>query len=100
MLTLLNRLNPMTGRPVLQLDPEQCQPLISTLSGRWFYPVIHGRVSKEIPKKPNHPYEDLGDAFCYFVGGITPQPVIDERPLVVETEFSLDSLGGLIRGPW
>lgn len=72
MLAVLNRLNPLTGRPVLQVCPEGCQPLISALSGRWHYPVTGGVVSRELPAK-THPASDLGDAFCYFIGGIAPR---------------------------
>ncbi len=85
-LTLLNRLNPLTGRPVLQLDPEGCRLLISALSGRWHYPMLQGRVSRELPAK-THPWSDLGDAFAYMVGGITPQPVVETKPIEVITEF-------------
>ena len=35
----------------------------------------------------NHPWSDLGDAFAYMVGGITPQPVVETKPLTVITDF-------------
>ncbi len=73
MLTLFTRLNPLTGRPVLQLCPEGCRLLIAALSGRWHYPTVNGQVSRELPAK-NHPWSDLGDAFCYAIGGLAPSP--------------------------
>lgn len=91
LLSLLARLNPHTGRARLQLDPEGCRLLISALSGRWIYPTIHGRVSRDLPLK-NHPFSDLGDALCYFVGGVAPAPVFDDKAITVETDFSLDGL--------
>ncbi len=52
----------------------------------WHYPTVHGQVSRELPMK-NHPWSDLGDAFAYMVGGITPQPVVETKPLTVITDF-------------
>ncbi len=71
LLSLLTRLNPGTGKPVLQICPEGCQPLISALSGRWHYPLVNGQLSRELPEK-NHPWSDLGDALCYAVAGLAP----------------------------
>jgi hypothetical protein len=71
MLAVLNRLNPATGRPVLQLDPVEAALLDRALSGRFHYPVVRGQVSRDLPDK-THPWSDIGDAFCYFIGGIAP----------------------------
>jgi hypothetical protein len=86
MLALFNRLNPITGRAMLQLDPEDCRPLIAALNGKWHYPTIGGVVSRELPAK-THPASDLGDAFAYFVGGALPEPVLETKPIEVVTEF-------------
>lgn len=74
------RLNPMLalfnlmadGRPILEIDAS-CRGLITALNGGWYYPKdAAGRVSRDLPKKPNHPHEDYGDAFCYLVAGLAP----------------------------
>jgi hypothetical protein len=69
---LLGEFNGYAGRPRLQIDPVDGAPLIRACRGAWYFPTINGRVSRDLPKKPNHPFEDLGDSLCYFVGGIAP----------------------------
>ncbi len=88
MLTLFNRLNPVTGRTVLRLDPEGCRLLIQALNGRWHYPMLQGKVSRELPAK-THPWSDLGDSFAYFVGGVAPGPVMEVKPIRVESDFDV-----------
>lgn len=91
LLSLLARLNPMTGRARLQLDADGCRLLISALNSRWHYKTINGQVSKDLPVK-DHPASDLGDGLCYCVGGIAPEPLVNTGPIVVETEFSLEPM--------
>lgn len=86
LLSLLMRLNPMTGRARLQLDADGCRLLISALNGKWHYRTVNGVVSRDLPVK-DHPASDLGDALCYFVGGIAPEPIVNTDPIKVESEF-------------
>jgi hypothetical protein len=61
-----------------QLDPEYCQDLASALAGRWYYAKSHaGDLRSDKPKKPNHPYEDLGDALIYCLCRISGASMID-----------------------
>lgn len=79
------------GQVSLQVDPVDGATLAKALSGRWHYPMNRqGQVSRDLPKKPNHPWEDLGDAFIYWLWGLTSdtQP---PGPLKVETQFSLEA---------
>jgi hypothetical protein len=70
------------GGPALQIDPGEDTVLLrKALGSRWHYPVTRGgTVIRDLPAKPNHPWEDLGDAFCYFVGGLAPSRPESERP--------------------
>ncbi len=83
LLALLNR--NVNGLPALQIDPVEGLPLIRSLRGRWYYPQDRiGNVQKDIPKKPNHPWEDLGDALLYMLGRIGK--VKPKRPVPVMPE--------------
>ncbi len=88
LLTLFTQLNPITHRPVFQIDPEGegNALMISALRGRWFYPKIQGVVSRELPAK-THPASDIGDALCYLVGGATPEPAPSTGEIKVEMDF-------------
>ena len=71
MLALFNRA--LAGEPTLQIDPVDGRSLIQALNGRWHYAQNRlGEVSRDLPVK-NHPWSDIGDAFCYFIGRITPE---------------------------
>jgi hypothetical protein len=69
---LLAQFNGYTGRPTLQIDALAGAPLIRACRGAAYYPMVNGKVSRDLMKKPNHPHEDCIDSFCYFVGGIAP----------------------------
>ena len=79
------------GQVSLQCDPVDALPLIRALSGRWFYPQDRQeQIRRETPKKPNHPWEDYGDAFIYWLWGLTSE-MGPRRPVQVETQFTIGS---------
>ena len=87
LLSMLNRM--IRGMAALQINPK-CVDLLKALEGRWYYPQDKlGRVSKDLPKKPNHPWEDYGDATIEMLervpsvvlgtqGQKVPEPVIGD----------------------
>jgi len=71
LLALLGKNNPHTGRPILQIDPEDAMLLDRALAGRWHYPLVRGQVSREAPVK-NHPWSDIADSATYVIAGVAP----------------------------
>jgi|RhiMethySRZTD1v2_1073278.scaffolds.fasta_scaffold19254_8 hypothetical protein len=73
---LLAALNMGNGRGgmALRIDPGEDTALLrQALGSRWHYSVTRsGTVIRDLPAKPNHPFEDLGDALCYVIGGMAP----------------------------
>lgn len=72
------RLNPLLAvlrsrDPQLEVDPVDGAGLVKALNGGWYYPTgSDGKVSRDKPKKPNHPHEDHGDGLCYLLSGMAP----------------------------
>lgn len=78
----------LAGLPVLQIDPGPDTDLLrKALGGRWYYRQnAAGEVMRDLPHKPNHPWEDLGNTFCYLIGGVAPvRVVMTAREVKVET---------------
>lgn len=92
LITGLNR-HSAPGKPALVIDPVDGRPLAQALSGRWYYAQDrNGSIMRDIPKKPNHPWEDLGDAFVNFLCAVMPETrMIDsfKKPIRVETGSSV-----------
>lgn len=65
---------------MLEVDPIDASGLVKALNGGWYYPTgSDGRVSRDKPKKPNHPHEDHGDALCYLLSGMAPLKIEVKR---------------------
>lgn len=85
LITALNK-HSGPGDVALSIDPVEAKPLIQALTGRWYYPQNRlGGVSKDKPMKPNHPWEDLGDAFCYFLCGVMPELMLARNNYHIRT---------------
>jgi hypothetical protein len=74
LLDLLNQGNGRGGMAV-QIDPGPDTALLRrAFAGEAYYRLTHaGTVARDNQEKPNHPWEDLIDAACYFAGGVAPQ---------------------------
>jgi hypothetical protein len=71
------------GEMALQIDPTEDTALLRrALAHEWYFAMTRaGQVVRDLPMKPNHPWEDLGDAFCYFSAGVAPsRPASARRP--------------------
>jgi hypothetical protein len=81
------------GQVSLQVDPVDGRPLVRACSGQWYYPVDRGgHVQRDGPKKPNHPWEDLGDALIYWLWALTSEAG-PPAPLKVESIFDTGFVG-------
>ena len=90
MLALFNRA--IGGMPTLRINKRGASQLIKALDGRWYYPQDRvGNISRDLPKKPNHPWEDYGDSFCYLVSRMTPTAI--KRPQKYEPVIGDETVG-------
>lgn len=60
------------GKPGIVIH-RRCANLIAALNGKWHYRALQKAVQGEVvhseaPEK-NHPYSDVGDAYCYYASG-------------------------------
>jgi len=76
-----------------RIDPVDGQVLIDALGGGWYYPTDrNGKLTSDRPKKPNHPDEDIGDSFIYFLCACLPlsrKQIV--RAVRAETKFDVFS---------
>lgn len=88
LLSVFRKPGPTPGTVALQIDPVDGRQLIQSCNGRWYYPQKHtGQLTRDFPKKPNHPWEDIGDAFCYFIIRLAGSENHIPGPIKVETDF-------------
>lgn len=68
-----NALDPT--RRILEIeDSADTELLLDALGGKWDYAVTAaGAMRADKPRKPNHPWEDLGDTFCYLMRKLLPE---------------------------
>lgn len=75
-----NSLNAMhMGRALVQIDKENCRPLIQALRGGWHYP----EHSPETPKKDFHSHS--GDSYAYLMAVLMGERTIVRKDLRVRS---------------
>lgn len=83
------------------IDPIDGDPIVKSFGGRWYYPQDRfGNVTRDLPKKPNHPWEDIGDAALYCINRIAPSAAkIDFSKSKVQSDFNVfDHNYGAVQG--
>jgi hypothetical protein len=95
---LLNALNkPRPGSAftaAVQIDPVDGQPLLEALGGRWYLATDrNGNITSDRPKKPNVPWGDIGDSFCYALIGAMGVGTRKSSVIEVVSDFDPSNVG-------
>ena len=82
------------GRVPLQISPgPDTELLVDAFETKWVYEVLPGDQVDRLPKKPNAPWADIGDAAAYLfgwlLGGDLMETVPFPREITVDSKWSI-----------